>query len=395
MTRAARELAALLGEVAPLWRPAPFHDDPAWVAADPDLAAGLLALDDARVAALEDDPGALTRHIASLLPAAADAAALADACLDDAPATPVTLPETAGRDVPGRKWQQALHFAALCAPGAASGYVDWCCGKAHLGRLLARLHGLPVTGIEHDGALCATGRRLAARASLPVSFRQADALAADAASALTTDRCAVALHACGDLHVSLLRAGTAAGVAGLVVAPCCYHLTAQAQWRPLSRTLADVAPDLTRDDLRLAVQETVTASARVARQSATLAAWRLGFDALQRELRGVDAYLPSPSRPARVLAAGFPAFCADLATHHALVLPAGIDFAAWAARGQARLARVRRLELLRHAFRRPLEVMLAADRALFLREAGYGTQLVAFCPRTLTPRNLALVARRG
>jgi hypothetical protein len=133
----------------------------------------------------------------------------------------------------------------------------------------------------------------------------------------------------------------------------------------------------------------------VAAQAAQLAAWRLGFDRLQRQLRGVDAYLPTPSRPARALASGFAAFCADLAAHHGLVLPPGIDYPALEAAGHAQHARVRRLELVRHAFRRPLETLLASDRALFLEERGYRVVVGTFCPRQLTPRNLAIVARRA
>ena len=53
-----------------------------------------------------------------------------------------------------------------------------------------------------------------------------------------------------------------------------------------------------------------------------------------------------------------------------------------------------RLSIVRHAFRRPLEVWLALDLGLFLEGAGYEVSLGTFCPRRLTPRNLLLSARR-
>ena len=47
-----------------------------------------------------------------------------------------------------------------------------------------------------------------------------------------------------------------------------------------------------------------------------------------------------------------------------------------------------RLELVRHAFRRPLELWLVLDACLFLTEAGYDVELRELCARELSPRNL-------
>ncbi len=395
---AVRTLATLLVNTAPLWRPTPFHDDPPWLRSTPTLAGVLLALSDAELLTLENDPDALQHCIGNLAPAVADLQLAAAACLNhQSAAAMLTLPETAGRDVPGRKWQQALHFAAAC--GVPCGpVVEWCSGKGHLGRLLARVHGVPVTGIERDAALCAEGSRLAARAQLAVQFVQADVTRVTASDAqLVSAAHAIALHACGDLHLALLRTGSRAGIAAFDIVPCCYHLTREPHWTPLSQaltatSLAHLA--LGREDLRLAVQEAVTSSPRILRQQRTLAAWRLGFDQLQRELRGIDAYLPTPSYPLRVLADGFAAFCARLARHHRLTLPAGLDFNRLEHEGSVRLARIRRLQLLRHACRRPLEVLLVMDRALWLSEQGYAVDVRPFCPRPLTPRNLLIRARR-
>ena len=58
------------------------------------------------------------------------------------------------------------------------------------------------------------------------------------------------------------------------------------------------------------------------------------------------------------------------------------------------LAQVRNLELVRGLFRRPLELWLLLDRALFLEEQGYQVRLGTFCAHELTPRNLLLLAER-
>jgi hypothetical protein len=45
-------------------------------------------------------------------------------------------------------------------------------------------------------------------------------------------------------------------------------------------------------------------------------------------------------------------------------------------------------------FRRPLELWLVLDRALYLQERGYEVKLGTFCAPTLTPRNVLLVAEK-
>jgi hypothetical protein len=120
--------------------------------------------------------------------------------------------------------------------------------------------------------------------------------------------------------------------------------------------------------------------------------WRLAFDSWQRQARGDDAYLPTPSRPYSVLRGGFTAFIADLCRHHQIPPPARADEAYWLTRGQQRWQQVQRLQLLRHLFRRALELWLVCDRALYLREQHYDVTLATFCPRAWTPRNLILHA---
>jgi hypothetical protein len=71
-----------------------------------------------------------------------------------------------------------------------------------------------------------------------------------------------------------------------------------------------------------------------------------------------------------------------------------VDWPYWLAVGRRRFRQVRRHELLRHLFRRPLELWLVLDYAVFLEEQGYRVRLGTFCERTLTPRNLLLDARR-
>lgn len=381
-------LAAVVARLeadAPLWRAQPFKDRAvSWTEDTPALARSLLALDEASLEALETDPEALLAVLATVddrFRAVQELAAL--------PLLPArTLPDPgpfADRHVPGRKWAQLRAFAAAL-PETGARLVDWCAGKGHLGRLLAGA-GAEVRCIEHDAALCAAGRALAD--ARPLRFERRDAL--DPTVPIGPDEHVVALHACGVLHERLLARARRERFA-VSVAPCCYHRLGDpdAAWAPMSRT--GPTTGLARDDLRLAVAGVATAPRHVRRLRERERVYRTAFDLLQRERSGEDRYRPVRSVPGSVLSAGFGAFCAFAADHLGLPRPPDTDLESWLRRGAERERRVRRLELVRLAYGRLLELRVVLDRALALAEAGHRVTLGVFCPRSLTPRNLLLHA---
>jgi len=121
---------------------------------------------------------------------------------------------------------------------------------------------------------------------------------------------------------------------------------------------------------------------------------RLAFDLLQRQLRGTDEYLPTPSLPIAWLDKPFADYCRDLAALKQLPPPAHQNWDALEAAGWQRLAEVRNLELLRNLFRRPLELWLILDRALYLQQRNYHVRIGTFCESQITPRNLLILAER-
>jgi hypothetical protein len=381
-------LDALLAAHAWLWRPQPFREArPEWCGLLPELARELMALDDGEVTCLEQDGMALGRLLARHVPALAQLEALTR-LPERVSATPSEAAPHVQWEIPGRKWAQIEAFAH--AVGEARGpLLEWCGGKGHLGRLLALRRGAVVDTLELDAGLCADGARLAGRAGAEQKFFTQDAFSAHAA-ALLPGRHVVALHACGDLHRSLVRRGIAAGVTALDIAPCCYYHMADKLYRPWS---AAARLELTRDDLRLAVTETVTAPPRETRLRERERAWKLGFDRLRRELTGEDRYISFKPTPKQWLNLGFRGFCAALATRQGLVLPAHVDWERLENEGRARLGEVKRLSLPRHVFRRPLEVWLVLDLASYLVENDYRVEVGTFCPRAVTPRNILLSAR--
>lgn len=293
-------------------------------------------------------------------------------------------------DMPGRKRQQIEDFAAALGRPQAP-LLERCAGKGHLGRLLAKAWSVPVESLELEAGLCAAGAALARRARVESwqHFEAADVLASGVDKQLS-ERHAVALHACGDLHRSLLTGAVAALVPALDLAPCCYDRTSADIYQPL----ADGPMRLTRNQLRLAVTDTVTAAVRERSRSRKALSWKLAWVELRRGASGESDYRPFRSVPDGWLKGDFETFLRRLAGREGFSLPRGIGFAALEAAGQAAAARTRRLELVRLAFRRALEVWLLMDMAVYLEGHGYRVSVREFCPAQVTPRNLLLSARR-
>ncbi|HGM5579057.1 TPA: methyltransferase [Pseudomonas putida] len=376
-----------------LWKPRPFtalHLE--WESRHPELAQWLRH----RTLEQAEDAG----HHLDQLPAPAPFPQLAQQALQlssvgELPLAP--LPPGGHRldvHVPGRKWQQIEAFGShLSFSQPARHWLDWCSGKGHLGRRLLQ-PGQQLTCLEYDAELVGAGQTLSDHHHLRASHVQQDVMASDSARHLDGDKSVVALHACGDLHVRLLQLASAQGCRQIAIAPCCYNRTQHEHYRALSSTAQASTLQLSIADLGLPLSETVTSGARARRLRDTSMARRLGFDLLQREQRHCDDYLPTPSLPTAWLDKSFEDYCRDLAALRQVPLNGHPDWAALEAAGWQRLAQVRNLELLRNLFRRPLELWLVLDRALFLQEQGYNVRLGEFCSYPLTPRNLLLLGER-
>ncbi|MBQ1782245.1 MAG: methyltransferase [Gammaproteobacteria bacterium] len=386
-----QQLAALLLAHQPLWRFHPFHcQQLPWAETYPALAELVTRLDESDCERLERDPDQLTALLGPLVDTDCDwLTLLAVAGLEKtvAPSPPAWLANGIG----GRKWGQISAFAAA-VDNHQQPLLEWCAGKGHLGRLLAWQGKGPVQSLEWQPQLCAQGQQLAVAAEVAQQFVCGDVLAADSDGHLAGVGGVVALHACGDLHGRLLQHAVNQRLPELWLAPCCYHLTAASHYQPFS----DYWPSalrLSRDELQLAVQESATGGARIDRLRWRERQFRLAFDALQRQLRGVDAYLAVPSVAKSLISGSFADFARWAAERKGLTLPTVVDDCHWLAEGERRLLLVARLELVRHLFRRPLELLLVLDRLLYLQQAGYQVSLNTFCQRQLSPRNLLLHAR--
>ncbi len=310
-----------------------------------------------------------------------------------AEASLTALPFWLENGIGGRKLQQ---INALCQhwPERQLPVLEWCAGKGHLGRILAHRFAVPVTSVEWQQQLCDEGRRQAKKYKLPQQFVCADVLQQPQDTLLQSQQQIVALHACGQLHITMLQQAVQAGCEQLLLVPCCYHLIPQSEYQPLSAAGLAHNLHLNKDDLKLTVQGQVTAGGRIEKLRATEVLWRLAYEALRRQLTGDNNYRPLASVAKHWFSGEFSAFAQWAAAQHQLELPAAIDWAMYLRLGAQRVELVQRIELLRHLFRRPLELWLALDKALYLQQHGYQVSLNQLCDYQVTPRNILLRAIR-
>ncbi len=416
LQRQFQQLDHWLSHYATLWQPEPFkHPQLAWEADHPALAQWLRQLSDHDTQRLEQDQQARQAALLQYLPdlqqlhcasqlTPQQSTQLSSSASTNTATIKQELPSHFNTGIPGRKWQQSLAFSHAL-PRVATPLLDWCCGKGHLTRIISWQHNISAIGLEWNRQLCEAGNQLASQQQLDIKLLQQDVLSDDKGSqdALANCQQAVALHACGDLHNRLLHQACGAKTPMISIAPCCYHLIASEHYQPLSTRASTselLGLGLKRDHLRLAVQETVTAPRGDTRRRLKLNQWRLGLDALlHTELKQSD-YLPVASLSKQLLHGSFKDFCLHVADLKHLPLASVCSdwkqqhWDDYQQQGAERLQAVQRLEILRHHFRRPLELWLALDRALLLEEHGYRVSLSEFCARQLTPRNLLLHAER-
>jgi hypothetical protein len=293
-------------------------------------------------------------------------------------------------EIPGRKWRQIEAFQRSVAPAAAS-VVEWCGGKGHLGRLLARQWRVPVTTLEWNETLCREGTRLALRAAVPQRFHHGDIRSIGAEDFIRYHH-AVALHACGALHRKLLNDAVAVGVPALDLVPCCYAHGLNGNYAPFS-ALATL--NLTRDDVRLAVTDSATATAAQVRLRDREMAWKLGFGLMRQTLQNSGEYQSISPIDKSWLSLPYHKFCGRLAQRDRLALPATTDWQYYESAGWLRQREVMRLSLVRNAFRRAVELWLVLDMVNYLTRHGYRVILGTFCDRAVSPRNILLSARKA
>ena len=295
--------------------------------------------------------------------------------------------------IPGRKWQQIKDFSAQ-VEHSKTALVEWCAGKGFLGRLVSYQQQRPVTSLEWQKDLCNQGKELAKIHGVEQEFVATDVHSDEAQRIVGEVPNAVALHACGDLHTRLMTLWSNGNNRGsLVIAPCCYHLTQDDVYQPMSKVARASHLRLSKSDLSLPLQQTVTGGERIRRLREKELIWRMAFAEWYRHCHPETTYLPLPSIKQSQLSCTFNEF-ARWAIDKKEVTSQWDESNEndWLEKGQSRARLVRQMELVTHQFRRVLEVWLVLDRALYLQDKGAEVSISEFCSFQTTPRNLAIKA---
>ncbi|WP_028762176.1 methyltransferase [Shewanella colwelliana] len=389
-----------------LWQVKAFECiDLPWRAAFPELARQVWAIEDDLLDDIDADPQQLMVH---LLPALQRDLTATRQCwpLDMLTAKKpqqhdvdeLLVPGLSAAEQPhfsahikGRKWQQIVSFCNGLKHSNTE-VLEWCAGKGHLGRLIAKAQHRAVTSIEWQQTLCDKGTAFAKQWQLPQRFVCADAFSPQSGALLKVDQQAVALHACGDLHVALLQHAANVGTKSVVISPCCYHLIRAKTYQPLSQQAKASQLTLSKHDLQLPLQHSTIANDKARSLRLQEVAWRLGFDALQRDVTQSGCYLPIPAIKQSQLSGSFEQFCQWAAAQKQLVLPPTWSASHYQTIGLTRQRLTRRIDLVAHLFRAHLERWLILDRCCFMQESGYQVSLSEFCAPHISPRNTLISA---
>lgn len=391
------QLEQTLQQNESLWRFEPFHQSLQpklpWFNDYPELCQWLMGLSPEQIQRYKSSFSELVNDIEPLFIQAKELQRLVS--LPTINQDLVSLERGLDSGIPGRKLKQIVSMGSFAlAHHQGTQWLEWCSGKGYLGRILASNSIHPVVSFEWQNSLCEIGQKEALSKSLPMTFIQGDALSESAKSVVTSKQHVVALHACGDLHVRLIQHASDVGSQAISVSPCCYHLIENEIYQPLSEQGLLSTLNLSKAELRIPLQETVTGGKRVSRHREQEMRYRLGLDLILKNVLGIGGYVSIPSIKKSMLSEGFEHFCCWAAKAKGITLPEvnGLFWEKWEKEAEKRYWQMERLSLLQQIFRRGLELWLVYDRALYLQQKGYLVTVAEFCERSVTPRNIIIHA---
>lgn len=392
-------ISKILKSYQAYWRQDPFiqvvNGQSDWHSVNPALYQWVTCLTPEVISWYKQHPAALLNKLNHYLPLLQQLDALCQISSLDTQSE--TLSDHLAAGIPGRKRQQIEALGSACLHmHAGEQWLEWCSGKGYLGRLLAANSGQRVTSFEYQSALCEAGQQDADKLCLPMRFVQGDAFEPSAEQVFERSQHAVALHACGDLHTTMVGYAVKHQLSAISFSPCCYHLIAGSHYTPMSNLAQKHDLHLNRQELRIPLQATVTGGERVKRHRQLEMTFRLSFDILCQQEGIAESYMSVPSIKKSALSEGFAAFCYWAASKKALNLDhiSQKQFETYLKMGEQRYWLMEALSLVQDVFRRPLEVWLALDKGFYLLEHDYEVSMTTFCHPSVTPRNLLIQAKK-
>ena len=388
------KLGSALHACQHLWQPEPFLcSSSPWRDSESKLDAALMALTSDEVDELLKSPELCTQWLKNLVPHYIEPL-LAWEPTTNNHRVDISQPAIAA-GIPGRKWQQINYFSDLIKPlTPLRSNLDWCSGKGYLATTLEHTHKIDSSHcLEIDNNLCSSGRARAQSFNLHTEFHCCDVLQPVADDLLSLGERHTALHACGGLHRSMLWQASSVAEQ-IILAPCCYHLFGDQADSRLSNAAQKLPLVFDSNTLRLPLLETVTGGARVQRLRAIELTWRLAYEDWRQKVTGDTSYRPLASVPKAIFNQDPSEFFHWAAQQHGLRWEE-TELEPYLTVGRERFLLSERLGIVRQGLKRFIEYLIVLDLGCYLEESGYRVDIIEFCPRDVTPRNLALVAVRA
>jgi hypothetical protein len=400
----AQQLNTLLNQHQSLWRHNAYNEvSPRSFRDFPNLLVFLLNLSDEELQHLQANDRDLLTALAPYFPPAAELLSLIT--LAAPPPHQNTEPP---RGIPGRKWLQIQAFIDAHPRSDAASHsgeslpevrldntaiIEWCSGKGYLSEALTKRYELDAIGLEIDPSLVAAGNLRASTAKHHRRVIACDVLSDQVFQHVDSSRQLLALHACGGLHQRLLNTAAVQKNPRLSISPCCYHRFNQGEYRYLSAQMQGSELRFSNDDLRTAVRQTKTARSGETQARRQLQAWYLGLRLILEEHR-IATNTPLPSTPQHWSKTSFRDWLNAVLILKPLELSLPANLTQYEKAGWQCLREAERIDLVRMAFRRAIELHCVLDSVLFLEEHHYHCTLSEFCASSLTPRNLLIQAEK-
>jgi hypothetical protein len=298
-----------------------------------------------------------------------------------------SLPPKLSYHIKERKWSQITHLLSMMNP-PYSGFVDWCCGKGHLGRTLSQVFDVPLRGLDIDPALIEQAQHLS-KLQKEQCFTTCDLLQRQHVPQM--EGTMVALHSCGDLLDCAMNVMVEQNMEQGIFVSCCYHRIKSSYWNHKSNLCSQHKLRLTTFDLRIPSTFEYSASAKIRVRRRREMEYRVGFDLLLRDVLGNKTYQQISSVPDKWKDGSFEEFVKKLSEREGVSIEDGRDLNAYLRKGKEKLCQIRGLGSLRSLFSRLIELWIVGDRALWLQEQGRDVHVGIFAPEEVTPRNLVII----
>ena len=277
--------------------------------------------------------------------------------------------------------------------------VDIGGGIGHLARICVKRFGWTFHSIDRDLALQEKGRWWLKRSRdldrsrlifVAAEFRQEPQ---DLDQLFTApETLSLGLHTCGSLAVAQLRKSLESR--RVINFGCCFDKT-RAQDLNLSQLAQSDPIPWNPSSLFLATRGRGELSDAEFRLLRRVNDYRFALDRLFRQRFPEQGFLIAGDAPKALYLGDFAYYANDRLPRLGLGAMSAPELESFYAEVQTQdeIFAIFSAHLIRSLFARPLEILLILDRALWLREQGFATEVRAVFDRKLSPRNLALIGR--